>query len=62
MYFYYVSNDLFGGVMMEYNATQIAILRTVFHQMDRELGIRPLTDEQLKEFAPKLEEKNETDE
>ena len=42
---------------MEYNPTQQEILRTVFRQMDQELGIKPLTEEQMK--ALKLEEKDE---
>ena len=37
---------------------QCEILRTVFRQMDEELGIRPLTDEQIKAFNLKLEEKS----
>jgi hypothetical protein len=47
---------------MEYNPTQQEILRTVFRQMDQELGIKPLTDEQIKAFKIKLEELDETDE
>jgi phage terminase small subunit len=42
---------------MEFNLTQKEILRTVFRQMDQELGIKPLTEEQMK--ALKLEEKDE---
>ena len=42
---------------MEYNPTQQEILRTVFRQMDQELGIKPLTEEQMK--ALKLEEQDE---
>jgi hypothetical protein len=51
-----------GGEIMEYNPTQQEILRTVFRQMDQELGIKPLTDEQIKSFKIKLEELDETDE
>ena len=46
--------------MMEYNPVQYEILRTVFRQMDQELGLKPLTDEQLKEI--KVKEQDETDE
>jgi phage terminase small subunit len=45
---------------MEYNPVQYEILRTVFRQMDQELGLKPLTDEQLKEI--KVKEQDETDE
>lgn len=34
---------------------QCEILRAVFRQMDQELGIRPLTDEQIKAFNLKLD-------
>jgi len=37
---------------------QNEILRAVFKQMDEELGIRPLTDEQLMAFNIKLEKKS----
>jgi hypothetical protein len=50
---------------MEFNSMQNEILRTVFRQMDQELGIKPLTEEQLKAFNLKLqdlEEQDETDE
>jgi len=36
---------------------QNEILRAVFRSMDRELGIRPLTEEQIKAFNLKLDEK-----
>jgi phage terminase small subunit len=42
---------------MEFTPTQKEILRTVFRQMDQELGIKPLTEEQMK--ALKLEEEDE---
>jgi len=42
---------------MEFTPTQQEILRTVFRQMDQELGIKPLTEEQMK--ALKLEEEDE---
>jgi phage terminase small subunit len=42
---------------MEFTPTQQEILRTVFRQMDQELGIKPLTEEQMK--ALKLEEQDE---
>jgi len=35
---------------------QNEILRAVFRSMDRELGIRPLTEEQIKAFNLKLDE------
>jgi hypothetical protein len=38
---------------------QNEILRTVFRQMDQELGIKPLTEEQIKAFNLKLEEFDE---
>jgi hypothetical protein len=44
---------------MEFTPLQNEILRTVFKQMDEELGIRPLTEEQIKAFNLKLEELNE---
>jgi hypothetical protein len=50
---------------MEFNPIQNEILRTVFRQMDQELGIRPLTEEQMKAFNLRLadlEEQHETDE
>jgi hypothetical protein len=47
---------------MEFNQTQNEILRAVFRQMDQELGIKPLTEEQMKAFNIKLEEQDETDE
>jgi hypothetical protein len=49
-----------GGEMMEYNPVQYEILQTVFRQMDQELGIKPLTDEQMKEIKVKVQD--ETDE
>jgi hypothetical protein len=45
---------------MEYTPMQYEILRTVFRQMDQEFGIKPLTDEQMKEI--KVKEQDETDE
>jgi len=36
---------------------QNEILRAVFRSMDQELGIRPLTDEQIKVFNLKLDAK-----
>jgi hypothetical protein len=47
---------------MEFNQTQNEILRAVFRQMDQELGIKPLTEEQMKAFNIKLGEQDETDE
>lgn len=44
---------------MEFTPMQNEILRAVFKQMDQELGIKPLTDEQLKEFNITLEEQDE---
>ncbi len=44
---------------MEFTPLQNQILRAVFKQMDEELGIRPLTEEQLKSFNLKLEEIDE---
>ena len=45
---------------MEYNPMQYEILKTVFRQMDQELGLKPLTDEQMAEI--KVKEQDETDE
>jgi hypothetical protein len=36
---------------------QSEILRAVFRSMDQELGIRPLTDEQIKAFNLRLDAK-----
>jgi hypothetical protein len=47
---------------MEFNPIQNEILRTVFRQMDQELGIKPLTEEQMKAFNIKLEEEDEDNE
>jgi hypothetical protein len=44
---------------MEFTPLQNEILRTVIRQMDQELGIKPLTEEQMKAFNIKLEELNE---
>jgi hypothetical protein len=44
---------------MEFTPMQNEILRSVFRQMDQELGIKPLTEEQMKAFNIKLEELNE---
>ena len=41
---------------MEFTPMQNEILRTVFRQMDQELGIKPLTEEQIKAFNLKLDE------
>jgi hypothetical protein len=41
--------------MMEFTPLQNEILRAAFKQMDEELGIRPLTEEQIKAFNLKLE-------
>jgi hypothetical protein len=49
-----------GKEMMEFTPLQNEILRAVFKQMDEELGIRPLTEEQIKAFNLKLEELHET--
>ena len=45
---------------MEFTPMQYKILQTVFRQMDQELGIKPLTDEQMKEI--KMKAQDETDE
>lgn len=47
---------------MEFNPMQNEILRSVFKQMDQELGIKPLTEEQMKAFNIKLEEQDEDNE
>jgi low affinity Fe/Cu permease len=44
---------------MEFTPIQNEILRAVFKTMDEELGIKPLTDEQMKEFNLKLEKQIE---
>jgi hypothetical protein len=44
---------------MEYTPMQYEILKTVFRQMDQELGIKPLTEEQMKTFNIKLKEQDE---
>ena len=44
---------------MEYNPTQQELLRTVFLQMEQELGIKPLTEEQMKAFNIKIKEEDE---
>jgi hypothetical protein len=49
-----------GGQMMEFTPMQYEILQTVFRQMDQELGLKPLTDEQMMEI--KVKEQDETDE
>jgi hypothetical protein len=49
-----------GGEMMEFTPMQYEILQTVFRQMDQELGLKPLTDEQMMEI--KVKEQDETDE
>jgi hypothetical protein len=38
---------------------QNEILKAVFRSMDKELGIKPLTEEQIKAFNLKLEEIDE---
>jgi len=45
--------------MMEdvFTPMQTEILRAVFKSMNEELGIRPLTDEQIKAFNLKLDAK-----
>jgi hypothetical protein len=57
-----IPDDCFidGGEMMEFTPMQYEILQTVFRQMDQELGIKPLTDEQMLEI--KVKEQDETDE
>ena len=47
---------------MEFTPMQNEILRAVFKQMDQELGIKPLTEQQLAEFKIKLEEQDEDNE
>lgn len=47
---------------MEFSPMQNEILRAVFKQMDEELGIKPLTDEQMEAFKIKLEEQDEDNE
>lgn len=46
--------------MMEFTPMQYEILQTVFRQMDQELGLKPLTDEQMMEI--KVREQDEIDE
>jgi len=46
-----MENDIFTPMQNE-------ILKAVFRSMDQELGIRPLTEEQIKAFNLKLEEKS----
>ena len=41
---------------MEFTPVQNEILRAVFKAMDEELGIKPLTEEQIKTFNLKLYE------
>jgi hypothetical protein len=55
----YCNCFLDGGEIMEFTPLQNEILRTVFRQMDQELGIKPLTEEQMKDFNIKLEESDE---
>jgi len=45
-----MEDDVFTPIQNE-------ILRAVFRSMDQELGIRPLTEEQLKAFNIKLDAK-----
>ena len=45
---------------MEFTPMQYEILQTVFRQMDQELGLKPLTDEQMLEI--KVKEEDEADE
>jgi len=47
-----------GNIMEDdvFTPMQCEILRAVFRSMDRELGIRPLTEEQIKAFNLKLDE------
>ena len=45
-----------------FSPMQCEILKAAFRAMDRELGIRPLTDEQLAKFNIRLDEvANEAD-
>lgn len=44
---------------MQFNPIQNEILRAVFKQMDQELGIKPLTEEQMKELNIQLEDQDE---
>ena len=44
---------------MQRNPMQNEILKAVFRQMDQELGIKPLTDEQMKELNLNLEDQDE---
>ena len=44
---------------MNYTPMQYEILKTVFRQMDQEFGIKPLTDDQMKDLNIKLEESDE---
>ena len=44
---------------MQLNPMQNEILKAVFRQMDQELGIKPLTDEQMKELNLNLEDQDE---
>lgn len=41
---------------MDFTPMQKEILRAAFRQMDEELGIKPLTEEQIKSFNLKLDE------
>lgn len=44
---------------MQFNPMQNEILKAVFRQMDQELGIKPLTEEQMKELNLNLEDEDE---
>ena len=43
---------------MNYTPMQYEILQTVFRQMDQELGLKPLTDEQMMEIKPKEQDED----
>ena len=53
-----------GNIMEDdvFTPMQCEILRAVFRSMDKELGIKPLTEEQIKAFNIRLDEvANEAD-
>lgn len=45
---------------MQFNPMQNEILKAVFRQMDQELGIKPLTEEQMKELNLNLEDETDS--
>lgn len=47
---------------MQFNSTQNEILKAVFRHMDQELGIKPLTEEQMQELNLNLEDQDEDNE